>query len=522
MSRAIRIDPRVRSNSAIYLSATYAVTRNSRVALGVYDGTSVEDVTEVCLSSGSLAATRPVIKVVLSWAMFALGMLVGLFALATFGTLWLPLGDDHTGWWEWSEFAGLGLLAVSFLGGSLIALRNPRRGSFVFLTFLPVADFYLIYGDLGLYVDHFPMLTLLGFTIVSIVPLFALVLRFRNRKQAGTVFAGGMLIAIVVFGYSRWTSELLPRLVGYSVPFLVFGIFWLGVHEFQWPLLLRPRPESRRRRVVRAAITCFIFLCALIPLAAVRAAYLSRVGGPDCHKRPPTDRALSADHAVFTARTLYVGFSLSTRMQMQYVPEGLRHSPVGEWALGVVQERFWGMPSGWQHLVVLTGDVYWKDTTYFISGFRERSVLDTILPVVRGDFACGRSQPAQSAVVDLHLLHQPRLTGAAIIGYVRQPGGFGDILGPPRKPSYLSGARIDVTGPGGTTTVTTDASGVYELDGLPAGDYEVRLQVPEGQVVGGFRIDGSRSIRKFHLKSNELAESSFALSFNPRDGAPAN
>jgi hypothetical protein len=476
------------------------------------------------VSSNSAEATRPLMKVVVSWVMVVLGLLVGLFSLASFGTAWLPLGGEHTDWWGLSGPAGLGFFAISFLAGSLIALRNPERGSVVFLTFLPFAAFCLVYSDTGLYIDAFPLFTFIGMTFVFFVPIFALVVRVRNRKHALIVFAVGTLTAIFVFGYSRWTSEFLPRLTGYSVPFLVFGIFWLGTHEFRWPVLMRVQPQTPGRRVANIAITCAVIVCAAIPLAAARAVYTSRAASSNCGKRPPFTHALSADHAAFIARTVYVGFSLQTRLQLQRVPVELQHDPrFGEWAIGVVQEPFWGISSRWPRLVLMTDDVYWRGETYFIDGSRERNLLDAVLPVVRGTFVCGRSQPVQDAVVDLHLLHQQPLKSAAIIGYVRQPGAQEYFMTPPGRPSYLGGARIDVAGPEGTTSVTTDGAGIYELDGLKAGDYKVQLHVPEGQVAGLYGVDGSlrdESVRKIQLKSDGLAECNFQLDWKRSNGTP--
>jgi hypothetical protein len=476
------------------------------------------------VSSDSAGEARPLVRVVVSWVMVVVGLLAGLFALASFGIAWLPLGGEHTEWWGLSEPAGLGLIAISFLAGSLIALRDPIRGSVFFLTFLPFAAFCFVYSETGLYIDPFPILTLIGLTFVFFVPIFALVVRVRNRKRALLVFTVGMLIAILVFGYSRWTSDFLPRLTGDSAPFLVFGIFWLGAHEFRWPVLMRGRPQTPGRRVANVAITWAVILCAAIPLAAARAAYTSRAASSNCGKRPPFTHALSADHAAFIARTVYVGFSLQTRLQLQRLPVELRNDPrFGEWAIGVVQERFWGIPSRWPRLVLLTGDVYWKGETYFIDGTRERSVLDRVLPVVRGTFVCGRSQPVQDAVVDLHLLHQQPLKSAAIVGYVRQPGTADYFLTPPGRPSYLGGARIDVSGPEGTKSVTTDGSGIYELDGLSAGGYTVQLHVPDGQVAGLYGVDGSfrdDSVRKIQLKSDGVAECNFRLDWRRSNGKP--
>ncbi|HYR90008.1 MAG TPA: hypothetical protein VE422_38410, partial [Terriglobia bacterium] len=43
-------------------------------------------------------------------------------------------------------------------------------------------------------------------------------------------------------------------------------------------------------------------------------------------------------------------------------------------------------------------------------------------------------------------------------------------LAPPAPRTFVAGARIDVTGTNGTKTISTDETGIYQLDGLPPGD----------------------------------------------------
>ena len=73
-----------------------------------------------------------------------------------------------------------------------------------------------------------------------------------------------------------------------------------------------------------------------------------------------------------------------------------------------------------------------------------------------------------------------------------------------------------VTEPAGPTTVTTDGSGIYELEGLPCGDYTIQLHVPEGQTTGSSIFD--RNGWTFHLKSDDLVEGSFHLQWDKEHG----
>jgi hypothetical protein len=73
-----------------------------------------------------------------------------------------------------------------------------------------------------------------------------------------------------------------------------------------------------------------------------------------------------------------------------------------------------------------------------------------------------------------------------------------------------------VTGITGTKTITTDQSGVYQLDGLPPGDYTLQLAVPDNQAAGFFDDEGS--LVKVHLDSDGLVEHNFDLFWNGRIG----
>lgn len=93
---------------------------------------------------------QPIPKTVLSWLVASLGFLFGLLALARFGTWWLPFGTHDPGWFlRWLTFAGVGLLGLGFLIGSILAPRNPRRAGIVFLVLLPTTAFCLAYPDSG-------------------------------------------------------------------------------------------------------------------------------------------------------------------------------------------------------------------------------------------------------------------------------------------------------------------------------------------------------------------------------------
>jgi hypothetical protein len=357
---------------------------------------------------------RPKLRMALSWLVVALGFFAGLFALAEFGIWWLPLGDHDSGWFlRWLTFAGVGLFGIGFLVSSIIAPRHPGRAGIIFLVFLPISAFCLAYPESGLLVWHadgsgwfetpLPS-TAIGLTALFFLPFLAPLFTLHHKKCAAAVFAGAALVAVVVFIRSRWTTVLVPHLVGYSAPFLLFGLFWLGTHKLGWPSLAQPRPRGLGGRIAALTITCLVVLCLDIALTLGLSALGSSLFSADCGGKPPFTHPLSPSHAVFTARVIFVGRSLEALRERQGIYD--RHA--GEWAIGVVQERFWGIPSRGPYLVLLTNFIYRRGETYFIDGSRESGLLTRALPIVGAGIGCSRSRLAQDAVVDLRLLREAR------------------------------------------------------------------------------------------------------------------
>lgn len=483
------------------------------------------------MSNESLAAKRPVWKLALSCAVATIAIVLGACATSYVGNLGFPSADDVSSLIRaWLTVVGFALFAVSFLVGPLVALRSPRLAGIGFLIVMPLIAFCVTYpywyfrvsyADGKGSVEFLSPLAAIGLALTLFIPIAGGLLSFRNRKVGAIVFAIGALLGALVFGRSRWTSTFVLELSIGTGFFLSFALFWLVTDHFHWPIPLPPHPRNMVRRVAGVVVTSFVILCVVVGVATAREAYFSSMWNPDCGLHPPVTRANSANHAAFTARVVYVGITLRTRLQFGRYPSKIPDSRIGEWAIGVVEERFWGMSPRWPHLVLLTNFIYWKDATYFIDGFPERSVWSAF-PVVEGGIGCSRTRAVQDAAVDLHLVRQAPLKGAAIVGLVRQPGTYYSMVPPPDAPPVLVGAQIDISGPAGTRTVTTDTLGVYQLDGLEAGEYTVRLHVPEGQVAGLLRVDGSRpdeSVRKIRLEKDELKESNFHLDWVRKDDA---
>jgi hypothetical protein len=294
----------------------------------------------------------PIPRTVLSWLVASLGFLYGLLALARFGTWWLPFGDHDPSWFlRWLSFAGVGLFGPGFLIGSILG------------------------------------------------PL--------NKKRAAYVFTATAAIAVLVFLRSRWTPVLVPHLAVYSAPFLLFGLFWLGTHKLAWPTVLRPRPRTMARRIAALVVTCLLVLCLDVTVTLGLSALTSSLFSGDCGGKPPSTHPLSARHVVFTARVIFVSrsFYALTHDSGMNLP-GFHDPRVGDWTIGVVQERFWGLPSWGPHLVLLTNFIYWNGETYFIDGSHENGLLTWALPIVGAGISCSRSRPVQDAIIDLRVLRE--------------------------------------------------------------------------------------------------------------------
>ncbi|MGC1374155.1 MAG: hypothetical protein WA824_18615, partial [Candidatus Sulfotelmatobacter sp.] len=96
------------------------------------------------------------------------------------------------------------------------------------------------------------------------------------------------------------------------------------------------------------------------------------------------------------------------------------------------------------------------------------------------------------AEVDLRVLRDgPPKNGGRIIGRVYRFSPEGD--------GFVSGVRVDVIGPAGTISITTDRHGIYDLKDLPTGRYELRVgtvgqrqktvELKNGTVAGGTLYD---------------------------------
>jgi hypothetical protein len=194
---------------------------------------------------------------------------------------------------------------------------------------------------------------------------------------------------------------------------------------------------------------------------------------------------------VFTARLIRVSHDawLSGRWQ-------------GKWAIGLVQDHFWGF-LWWPPLVLLTNTIYQEGETYFVDGHRADGFLTYLLPIVEA-WPCGGPQPLSDAAIQLRLLREaPPENEIRLIGYVRAAGGA-----PP-----LAGVRVSVIGSSGGKIVTTDQQGIYEIAGLLPDDYTLRLiDLPDTQ------CDLDREVKKEWFSHEKLLRVDFSVETRRQPG----
>jgi len=476
-----------------------------------------------------VAPMGPIRRNGLGWIAVALGFLIGFFALARFGMAWPPFGDNDPGWLlRWISYVGGAILGPLFIAATIVALRNPKRAGLILLVAMPFAVFCLAYPAAGYLVWHSDgsgwfeppeVPTAIGLTVLFFLPIFTGLLALRRRRWTVYLFAATVLLAGFLFGLSHWSKAFLPAFAGWSSLFLLFGIFWSGTSARGWPSVLQPRSRSLSHRVAAIALTCTVVVCMDVAVTFGFSALGSSLFSGDCRGKPLFVHPESPYHAVFTARVIFVGRSIEalTRdrglFRDRQIP-GSRDPRVGDWGVGVVQERFWGLPT-WSRLVLLTNFIYWKETTYFVDGSRGRGLLTRLLPIVEGGINCSRTKPVQDAMVDLRVLHEsPNLTGTRLLGYVREPETFVRGLAPPSPSQFAEGVRISVTGKSGTQTVTTDGTGIYQVRGVPLGDYKLQLLIPDNKIAGYWTRDSAPAT--VSLTNETPVELNFDLFWNGR------
>lgn len=459
---------------------------------------------------------RSFLRTGLSWFVALTGLLVGFIRLAQAGMWWSPVGDWESGWLlRWVGFIAVPVVALAFIAGSVVSLRSRKVAGIIFLAFMPVAAFLLAYPDSGFLVWYkeggfFEVpepLVAIGLTILFYAPSLVMLVLRRDRRKAA--FALGLSVAVValIFSRTRWWSVLPPRLFGWSMPFFLFGSFWLWTSRRGWPALVRYIPASFAKRVAGAVLGALAIGAIDVLLTFLLTLMASSAVGVDCGRIPPPHtKPRFPGHALFTAKTVLVGRSMRGRLAggRQRTPSGF-----GEWAIAVVDQQFWGVRP-WGRLVFLTDGYYWENRSYFIDGSRSGGLVDRHLPIIRAS-PCSRSNLAEDALVDLRVLHQPPpKNGARIVGFVRELQPYTAMQPPPPTKPY-AGIEVILSGPDGSRIASTDPSGVYEFDDLPSGNYVLNVRPPSDLVA----LNNENPVR-MSVESNALIDRSFYLRLNGR------
>jgi hypothetical protein len=433
-----------------------------------------------------------------SWTTLTLGVLLGLLMTVDVGGMALPGGPGSSDWLvPWFEFAGVCLLGTVFLAASIIALRNRRRAGTLLLASAPIVALCFAYsgsvfevtGANGSPDFYLPRLSrVVMFWLLFFLPFLVPLLVKRRPKRALVFFLILAAAASVAFRLSPWSWPMFMRLLGIAALFSVFGGIWLGTGKLGWPPLLAPKPRSLARNLAIGLVGCLLF--ASLDIAAtfgVCMLPLHRGFNVDCRPSPPFAQPVSTEQAVFTARLIRVGHD-----HREF------GAWTGPWAIGRIQERFWGLRWPTPHLILLTDNNFLEGQTYFVDGASVRGLLTRFLPIVdAGPYGCNRTALAAYATVELHLLHKARPSSETrILGYAREAQPLSGWTAQMPYPS-LAGTKVTITGStGGATTVTTDKDGIYEADGLPPDDYTISLAVPTSHVAEDARVKKESMIQR--------------------------
>jgi hypothetical protein len=283
--------------------------------------------------------------------------------------------------------------------------------------------------------------------LLGLTPILAACSAMSNPKRACQFVLWLTPFAILVF------IERLPLPFPFSVcvalaSTFVPGLFWFLAARRNWPL-----PLSRDLHVAALISIACVSLVASVALSLMLP-WWPLVG--DCYGGPLLDESGKPHSVDFTARILIVG------------PKTFHGYSL--FSIARVEERFataiWSVPK----FVVLRD--FFRSTDrgedFFVEGKRSLGPFTRLLPVVeRVDCGHSRHVSDSDAIVSLRILRDvPPRNGVRVIG-----SAHSNWL----KPTPVPGLEVFVKGPAGTIAAVTDEHGVYDVVGLPLGQYTVEL-----------------------------------------------
>jgi hypothetical protein len=294
--------------------------------------------------------------------------------------------------------------------------------------------------------------------VLGFAPILTACLATRNPRTASRValwltpFAPVFLYRLPLYSFHL----PLPLIVAMATTLLP-GLFWLVAARRNWPLPLSKELFPGRPLLNLAVVISLAFILLATSVAvSLMLPWWPPVG--DCGGRPLLDEDGKPRAVDFTARILFVG------------PKTFHTYSL--FSLARVEERFsdsiWAVPK----LVILRD--FFRSTDrgedFFVEGTRSLGPFTRFLPVVER-VECGHSSRTGRALVQLRILRDgPPRSGVRIIGAVFRSRE--DV-----KPS--SGTTILIKGPAGNTVAVTDDNGVYDVAGLPFGQYTVELSTKD-------------------------------------------
>ena len=450
------------------------------------------------------------LKIILSWIVVVLGALTGLLFLAGMGASWIPSTNTSDPRWypDWYEYVGGFIYAFGLLIGSLFAPYSRKLAGRIFFALIPFAAFCIAYPGSGFryagptdarMFEPLAQWLAIAVAVAFYAPFVALVAALRYRKRAfyiATILA--LLVAVIVFTFSD-LPVLVPRLAEWSVPFLALGLFWFGTGKLGWRKLIAHGPRTPIRRIfLIAKYCCAVLLLDIVLTFVIFSAFRSSDPG-ECNVRTPFAYPQNSNQVAFTAHIVHVPW-----------PEQF---PNGEWvgatAFARVDEKFWGMPWWFPQIVFLRYHLFQPHQSYFIDGERAHGLVTRFLPIIEA-VSCGRTNLESQAVIDLKLMKSPPSRGTtSLIGFVERFQGKGTMFAPPVP---YPGAKVSVSGATEHRILSTDSSGIFRIDGLSPGAYEVQPLLPDTEIVGDYRPVP----RKVHLERDGVAGPEFRVFPNGR------
>jgi len=337
----------------------------------------------------------------------------------------------------------LGMLVIAVVGGTHVGVHAP------FAVFVAVA--------------------------AGCVPVLASLIALRNPRTAAWIdLCVSPITPFLTLLFASDFGGVLGAVMVFSGVLVVPGFFWLLTSRRDWPQLLQPT-RSLRGASFNAVLSAGLF-CVLVIVAAFSSFFLPwwpPIG--DCGGRPIfTEQGVPAN-IDFTARIVFVG------------PRSFHGWSL--WAIARVEQRFGGLPAWPSNLILLRG--YFKpadkDERYFVEGRRSGAAITRFLPVIE-PVACGRTAHLEGATVALRCLRDglPR-SGGRLIGMVHR--------GVRESNEPAAGVKVRITGPAGSSISVTDAQGIYNVTGLPPGQYTIELGAPDWHPVHTYYLP-DRAIRE--------------------------